>query len=43
MPLVGLVATGAPVWVLAPVVALALAARVFRSRLKSSIEPEWRP
>jgi uncharacterized membrane protein len=43
MPLVGLVATGASVWVLAPVVALVLAARVFRSRLKSSIEPEWRP
>lgn len=43
MPLLGLVASGAHVWVLAPVVVLVLAARVLRSRLKQSIEPEWRP
>ncbi|NJC42183.1 putative membrane protein [Brevundimonas alba] len=42
MPLLGLVVAGAQVWVLAPVIALVLAARIFRSRLKQSIEPEWR-
>lgn len=44
MPLFGLVSTDTTkIWVLAPIVALVLAARVFRSRLKRSIEAEWRP
>ena len=44
MPLFGLVSTDTTkVWVLAPIVALVLAARVFRSRLRQAIEAEWRP
>jgi len=43
-PLFGLVTSGtARVWVLAPILVMVLLARVFRSRLKHSIDAEWRP
>ena len=44
MPLFGLVTTDTTkIWVIAPIIALVLAARVFRSRLRRSIDAEWRP
>ncbi|RZJ06282.1 MAG: DUF1211 domain-containing protein [Brevundimonas sp.] len=44
MPLLGLVTSGtADVWIIVPVLGLVLLARVFRSRLKRTLDPEWRP
>lgn len=44
MPLFGLVTSGtADMWIVVPVLGLVLLARVFRSRLKRAIDPEWRP
>ena len=44
MPLFGLVTSGtADMWVVLPVLGLVLLARLFRSRLKRSLAPEWRP
>ncbi len=44
MPLFGLVTSGAAKpWLLAPILGLVLLARVFRGRLKRSIDAEWRP
>jgi len=44
MPLFALVTSGtADMWVILPVLGLVLLARLFRSRLKRSLAPEWRP